>query len=203
MTRQAVREVAASPCNHRCVDGVTWDMTRYAVLVLVAVLSACSAPAAGPVVSQSASPGSSPDVVVEETPEPGERLREGWQLREVTADGRHVALVVEHGACDGYLGPRVTADDPAGVVIEIAYAPPEGVVDCLDMGLADREVVALPTPLDGRMLSGCGYQDCRAVPQDAGFDGRGDGAAVAAGVAVVVIDDGVVGLPTISWGTPS
>lgn len=121
-------------------------------------------------------------------------LRPEWRLREVTADGRHVALVVEHGSCDGYLGPRVTEDGDDAVVIEIAYDPPEGVVACDGVGLNDREVVALPTPLDGRVLTGCGVADCLAAPEEAGFDGRGGGVAVAAGVAAVVVDDGVVGL---------
>ncbi|MGI9016688.1 MAG: PQQ-binding-like beta-propeller repeat protein [Euzebya sp.] len=169
-------------------------------LVLVVMLAACTAPASGPQATGVPSPGASPDVGVTATAEAGVELHEDWRLREVTADGRHVALVVQHGACDGYIGPRVVADGPAGVVIEVAYDPPEGVVSCRAIGLVEREVVELPTPLDGRLLSGCGYEDCRAVPQDAGFDGRGDGVAVAAGVAVVAVDRGVVGLDVLDGG---
>lgn len=174
-------------------------MIRIALL-LVVVLVACTAPASGPEATGDPSGGASLDVGVAATAEDGVELHEGWRLREVTADGKHVALVVEHGACDGYIGPRVVADGVAGVVIEVAYDPPEGVVSCNAMGLVEREVVELPTPLDGRLLTGCGYEDCRTVPEDAGFDGRGDGAAVAAGVAVVVVDRGVVALDVLDGG---
>ncbi|MGI9016462.1 MAG: PQQ-binding-like beta-propeller repeat protein [Euzebya sp.] len=163
------------------------------ILVLALLLAGCTTPSEGPDVV--ASPSAEPvDQLSAEAREEGVVLRAGWQLREVTADGRQVALVVEHGACDGYLGPRVTADTSAGVAIEIAYDPPQGVVSCNAIGLADREVVQLPTPLAGRSLTGCGYADCRTAPEGTGFDGRGGGVAVAAGVAVVVIDEGVVGL---------
>lgn len=138
----------------------------------------------GPPVGEGASAGGDGDRVGEER---------GWDLAEVTADGRHVAVTVGFGGCDRYFGPdvRETADE---VEIVTVFTVPAGMVACTAELQLAQNIVRLQRPLGDRTLTGCGRGDCLAVDDAAEISLDVPRPAISGDVVVAGIPDGIVGL---------